>query len=126
MSIVVGGIYAHPTILGRQLFRVLAVTDTNVVLRPVTGRRRFLIEDTVNHFLSGCYTLIHPVTEPDDLLAVAEAVGVVAPAENADQPVPHRVTGEQPAIEFTAGPVGPGALWADAHLARVFFGGETA
>lgn len=47
----------------------------------------------------------------DDLLAVAEAIGVAAPQDQA---------GRQPLVEFMGGPVGRPELWADEHLASVF------
>lgn len=113
--LIIGGIYKHPALLGHRLFRLLAVTDTNVVIRPIAGRRRLLIEDTLNHFTSGCYDLVDAGTSDEELLAVATAAGVV-PTESGP--------GEQPAVEFTTGPVGPGRLWSDDNLAREFFGGD--
>lgn len=123
-ELVIGGIYQHPALLGHRLFRLLAVTDAHVVIRPVTGRRRLLIQDTLNHFTSGCYELVDAGTPDQELLAVAEAVGVVVEVD--EEPITYQLAGEQPAVEFSAGPVGPGPLWSDANLAREFFGGETA
>lgn len=120
---IVGGIYSHPGLfLTPVLFRVVSANDTHVIVRPVLGRRRPLMEVTLNHFTAGCFTLVDGGQGRDDLMAVAEAVGVVPD----DEPVPYRPAGEQPAVEFSAGPVGPGPIWADENLARVFFGGESA
>lgn len=120
--IVVGGIYQHRGLFGPLLFRLISAGDKSVVLRPVSGRRRLLIEDTRNHFTSGCYTLVddgEPTQPADDLMKLAEAVGVVAEAI--------RPPGAQPAVEFTDGPDTNGPVWSDANLARVFFeGGDTA
>lgn len=57
-----------------------------------------------------------PREPADDLMAVAEAVGVV-PA--VDEPIPYAVPGIQPECEFTAGPTGWGPPFADANLARL-------
>lgn len=122
---IVGGIYAHPGIFAPVLYRVVSASPQAIVVRPVLGRRRPLLEVTPNHFAAGCFTLVDSGAEDDDLLAVAEAVGVVVEVDG-DEPIPYRVAGEQPPVEFSEGPVGPGALWSDAHLASVFFGGESA
>lgn len=118
---IVGGIYAHPGIFAPVLYRVVSASPQAVIVRPVLGRRRPLMEVTPNHFAAGCFTLVDTPSQDDDLLAVAEAVGVVV-----DEPIPYRLTGEQPAVEFTDGPESHGPLWTDEHLAEVFFGGESA
>lgn len=56
--------------------------------------------------------VFHALFEPVGLLALAEAVGVLADTG--------RRPGEQPQTEFATGPTGPGAMWSDEHLADVF------
>lgn len=48
----------------------------------------------------------------DDILDVARAFGVLVEVE--------RQPGEQPQVEFSAGPIGPGPMWTDEYLAQVF------
>jgi hypothetical protein len=48
-----------------------------------------------------------------------EPVAVEPVADDIDMPVPYRVAGVQPAVEFTAGPVGYGPWWTDEHLAAL-------
>ena len=124
--IVVGGIYAHPhPLFGRLapvLFRVINANDQRVLVRPVLGRRRLLMEVSTAHFTAGCFELVdqgHTDETGDDLMTLAEAVGVVAEEV--------RPPGAQPAVEFTDGPDTNGPVWSDANLAEVFFeGGDTA
>lgn len=126
--IVVGAIYAHPNLLGIPvLHRVIAVTDTHVVTRPVSGRRRLIDLVTRNHFEHlGCYSLVDANQEPSDLLAVAEAVGVVVVEVTIDEPVPYRMAGQQPAVEFSDGPTIYGPVLSDQRIAEFISGGETA
>ena len=95
--------------------------------RTTTGERFRYIGTCPN----GCHHLLDPMDAPDgaavwaasppvfhalfesvDLLALAEAVGVLADEG--------RRPGEQPQSEFSTGPTGHGPLWDDEHLADVF------
>lgn len=108
---VVGGIYAHPR-YGRSsvLVRVICANDESVVVRPVIGLRRLPTEVTRQHFDRCFVQMLPPVEETtgDDLMLLAEAVGVVAEEI--------RPRGAQPVSEFSAGPEGFGPLWDDARL----------
>lgn len=116
---VLGALYAHRPhrLFPDALYRVVSVGATGVVLRPVTHPGVIIWEDA-EHFTAH-FRQVDPGDEPtDDLMALAEAVGVARVRE--------RRAGEQPLNEFTAGPTAYGPLWSDANLHREFFGGEPA
>lgn len=106
----------------------MSAPEFGAIYRLITTGERFRYIGTC---ADGCHDLFDPMDQPDGgavwatrrenvhlffepvgLLALAEAVGVLADAG--------RRPGEQPQSEFSAGPSGHGPLWDDEHLADVF------
>jgi hypothetical protein len=99
-----GDVYVH--IPSGDRFRYLGVAALAgwVVLRRISDPADADFYVVCDHLFSATFA------SADDLLAVAEAIGVAAPQE--DQ------AGRQPLSEFTDGPTGP--QWTDENLAEAF------
>lgn len=100
-----GDVYIH--IPSGERFRYLGVAAIAgwVVLKRIADPADADFYVVCAHSFEGKFA------KADDLLAVAEAIGVAAPQDQA---------GRQPVSEFTDGPMGRPELWADEHLAFVF------
>lgn len=112
-----GSLYSHrPTrLVPPVLYRVVSVAADSVVLRPV-AHPNVLVWEEAERF-ERLFQLVDAGDPPsDDLMALAEAVGVARTRP--------RTPGEQPLSEFTAGPRSCGPVWSDDNLAREFFGGD--
>ncbi|MBA2952155.1 hypothetical protein GON03_19245 [Nocardioides sp. MAH-18] len=97
-------VYVHPC-NGRR-YRIREVTDHHLVLVRVDVH-----EPGIGHLISREAFEGHYV-KVDDLTGLVDVLGILVDSV--------RRSGEQPAVEFTAGPTGFGPQWSDANLARVF------